>query len=280
MTSRNYDALCLDLDGTLLNSQNRALPEVVEAVQAAQASGVRVLVATGRSKVATRPVLRDLGLTAPAVVFNGAAVYCPVADRLLEERTLSRNAMAELYAYGERTGDLTLLMTSDEKLSVHPRDAVEQRCLRGLAGVRCVERHELRAEYVIRVTFIARRSGHSAEYAREIEEAVSHPLYTTHFPLSVLPLHRDSPMHTVDVQPPCRGKAEALRLLRDTYGIPAERVVAVGDATNDAPLIEAAGLGVAMGNSMEELKPSADRIIGHHDTPALAGLVHELFLSN
>ncbi|MDP6740824.1 MAG: HAD hydrolase family protein, partial [Planctomycetota bacterium] len=63
-----------------------------------------------------------------------------------------------------------------------------------------------------------------------------------------------------------------------TYGISPERVVAVGDARNDTPLIQAAGLGVAMENSMEELKPVADRVIGHHDTPAIAELVHELFL--
>ena len=85
-------------------------------------------------------------------------------------------------------------------------------------------------------------------------------------------------MHAVDVHPPCRGKAEALRVMWESYGIPPERVVAVGDATNDSPMLQAAGLGVAVENCMDELRPVADRVIGHHDGPAIAELVQELFL--
>ena len=100
----------------------------------------------------------------------------------------------------------------------------------------------------------------------------------THFPLAVLPRHRASAMVAVDVHAPCAGKAEALRVLAETYGIPPGRVVAVGDATNDGPMIARAGLGVAMGNAMEELKRIARRVIGHHDEGAIAALVRELFL--
>jgi Cof subfamily protein (haloacid dehalogenase superfamily) len=279
MGASNYDALCLDLDGTLLTSRDGILPEVVSALHAAQDRGVVVMVVTGRSKMGTLPVLEQLDLRGPVMVFNGAAVYCPVEKRLIEERTLSRRVMEKVHAYGERSGDMTLMMSADEMLCVHPRNELERRSLDGLEGVRHVEREELRTqEYVIRVSFMAEHSGGSANYVRVIEEAVGEPLYTVHFPLSFLPKHRESSMQVVDLQPPCRGKAEALRLLQNAHGIPPERVVAVGDARNDTPLIQAAGLGVAMENSMEELKSIADRIIGHHDTPALAELVQELFL--
>ncbi len=66
-------------------------------------------------------------------------------------------------------------------------------------------------------------------------------------------------------------------MLEELYGIPAHRVVAVGDATNDIPMLEAAGLGVAMGDGMEEALAAADRVIGGHDTTAIADLVAELF---
>jgi len=82
----------------------------------------------------------------------------------------------------------------------------------------------------------------------------------------------------VDLQPPCRGKAEALRVLEEQYGIPRERVVAVGDATNDLPMLAAAGLSVAMGDGMPEARRAASRIIGGHDSTAIAELVEELFL--
>ena len=100
----------------------------------------------------------------------------------------------------------------------------------------------------------------------------------TDFPLNWLVQHRDSPLMVADVQPPCRGKAEGLRYLLETHGIPPERIVAVGDAGNDVPMIEAAGLGVAMRNGIGEARAAADRVIGGNNSDAIAELVEELFL--
>jgi hydroxymethylpyrimidine pyrophosphatase-like HAD family hydrolase len=83
----------------------------------------------------------------------------------------------------------------------------------------------------------------------------------------------------LDIHPPCRGKGEALRVLEELYGIPAARVVAVGDATNDIPMFELAGLSVAMENSMGEALAVAQRVIGSNNGPAIAELVEELFLA-
>ena len=41
---------------------------------------------------------------------------------------------------------------------------------------------------------------------------------------------------------------------------PIENTIAVGDAENDIPMLEAAGLGVAMKNASEEIKKHADYI--------------------
>ena len=150
--------------------------------------------------------------------------------------------------------------------------------VRGLHQLQSVSREALRKDYTIRVTFIGERHTDSEEFEREVAEHIGLPTYLTHFPLAMLPGLADSPMSCVDVHPPCRGKAEALRVLEERYGVPPERAVAVGDAPNDEPMIQAAGLGVAMGSGVESTRAVADRIIGDHDGPALAELVHELFL--
>lgn len=278
MQARSYDAILLDLDGTLLDGRSRIRPKNLAALHAARDSGVRVMVATGRSKVATLPILAELQLDSRAVVFNGAAVYCPVRECLLEERTLSNRTRARVLAFGEHKDHLTIIMQGHRKLALEPRTEVERRSLEGLHGLEFVPRDALAVDNVIRITFLSGEYEHSAQYAREVEEFVRQPMYLTHFPLSMLPMHRESQMHAVDVHPPCRGKGEALRVLEETYGIPQERVVAVGDATNDVPMLERAGLAVAMENSMEEVVRIADRVIGHHDTDAIAELVEELLL--
>jgi Cof subfamily protein (haloacid dehalogenase superfamily) len=59
------------------------------------------------------------------------------------------------------------------------------------------------------------------------------------------------------------GKGNALRALAEHLSIDISEVIAVGDSTNDATLVKAAGLGLAMGNAYDELKSIADEVICH-----------------
>ena len=275
--SRSYDALLLDLDGTLLDGKGEIRPANLAAIQRAHADGVRVMVVIGRSKLATLPILEQLQLDTPAVLYNGAAVYCPNEERLLEERTLSKRTLARVHEFGRVRDYLTLVMQGHRKFALHPRSEKEEHSLQGLHGLEFVSREELHMEFTVRVTFLSDTVEQSSEMADQVQDFVRQPMYLTHFPLSVLASHKTSDIHAVDVHPPCRGKAEALRVLEEHYAIPASRVVAIGDATNDLPMVEAAGLGVAVDSGMQELIDVADRVIGSHDSDAIADLVAELF---
>jgi Cof subfamily protein (haloacid dehalogenase superfamily) len=278
MSTRAYDALLLDLDGTLLDDRSLVPAHAAEALRAATAQGVRVMIATGRSNLSAHDVLVELGLEAPAIVFNGAGLYCARRRRLLEERTLGNRTLQRTLAFAERHGHLPVVMCAERKYALAPRDAAEEAALALMTGLEIVGPEQLAAEYVLRVTLFSRNHAHSGQFAEELERAVALPLYTTHFPLSALASHRASPLHVLDIHPPCRGKGEALRVLEESYGIPPARVVAVGDATNDIPMFERAGLSVAMQNSMGEALAAAQRVIGSNNGPAIAELVAELFL--
>ena len=279
MSARDYDALLLDLDGTLLDDLGRIPGRTAEALRAASAQGVRVMVATGRSNLSAHDLLVELALEAPAIVFNGAGLYCARRQRLLEERTLSNRCLQRTLEFARALGHLPVLMCADRKLALAPRDAEEQAALALMTGLQIVSAQDLVAEYVMRVTLFSTRHASSEQFAAELEAAVGLPLYMTHFPLNALPSHRSSPLHVLDIHPPCRGKGEALRVLEELYEIPRARVVAVGDATNDIPMFELAGLSVAMENSMSEAKLVAQRVIGSNNGPAIAELVEELFLA-
>jgi len=277
MPARDYDALVLDLDGTLLDDQSALPAGTTGALHAAVAQGVRVMIATGRSNLSAHALLAELGLDTPAIVFNGAGLYCHRRARLLEERTLSNRTLARTLAFARAHGHLPVLMCAERKLALAPRNPAEEAALALMTGLEIVGPEALAAEYVIRVTLFSTRHERSDQFADELEAAVGLPLYTTHFPLSALASHRASPLQVLDVHPPCRGKGEALRVLEEQYGIPAARVVAVGDATNDIPMFELAGLSVAMENSMGEAKAAAQRVIGSNNGRAIAELVEELF---
>ncbi len=277
MVPRDFDALLIDLDGTLVSDTGEVRPRNLESLRRLHADGVRVMLATGRSEVGARPIVEELGFDTPAIVFNGAGVYCPVERRLLEERVLSDRTVECALAYAVTRDLLPVVVRAGAKYSLRPRNAHEERALAYFHGLAVVEPHELPVEHAIRVTVFSSVHPSSDALATELEAAVERPIYVTHFPLQVLADHRQSPLLVADVQPPCRGKAEGLRLLQELYGIPPERVVAIGDATNDVPMFTGAGLGVAMENSMEEALAAADRVIGSNNSDAIAQLVEELF---
>ncbi|HYZ17285.1 MAG TPA: HAD-IIB family hydrolase, partial [Candidatus Acidoferrum sp.] len=69
--------------------------------------------------------------------------------------------------------------------------------------------------------------------------------------------HRDF----VEVVDPKINKGEALRYVAQSYGVPLDETLAVGDAWNDVPLIEAAGIGIAMGSAPPEVRKHADGVV-------------------
>lgn len=277
MSERAYDGVLLDLDGTLVRTDGTIQPELRDRLRALADEGVRVMIATGRSEGGTLEVLDELGLDTPALVFNGAGLYCPVEQRLIEERLLADEAVRRLLEFSTHEELLPVVVGARRKFSIEPRDADEASALRYFHDLELRAPADIPTEFVIRVTLFSSRHRDSADLAGAIHDTLARPVYVTHFPLSWLPAHRHSSLLVADVQPPCRGKAEGLRVLEERYGIRPERVLAVGDATNDIPMLERAGLGVAMGNGMAEALAAADRVIGTNDSEALLELLDELF---
>ena len=275
--ARAYDALLLDIDGTLVDEQSLIRPRTFHAIRRARAAGVVVMLATGRSPWGTRDIVDQLELDTPSIVTNGAGVYDRREDRLVEHYALPEAMVTNLLGFADRKRLLPVVSTTTAQLTRQPVGA-ENDVLADIRSLKIVAPAQLPRRDVTRVTLFSLAHGSSQQLHDETRLAAGdHPAYYTHFPLAALANFRSSTAHVVDAQPDCRGKAEAFRVLMSRYRIPAERVVAVGDANNDLPMLRVAGLAVAMGNGTPEAKAAAHRIIGHNDSDALAELIDELF---
>jgi len=279
MSPRAYDAILLDLDGTLVSDRGRIHPVTLQSLHSAAEKGVQVMIATGRSEATAVPVIEALGIDTPAVIYNGAAVYCPRERRVVEERHLSGRQLDDLLAYADRSGCLPVVMCAETKLALAPRSLSERVVLHDMHNVRIVAPPALRIDRPIRISLFSSAHPDADSFVEDLRRGVPDlEAYLTWFPLNLLPAHRNSDLLVIDVQPDCEGKAEAFRVLSERYGITPDRTVAVGDAGNDLPMLARAGLSVAMGNAVPEVREVADRVIGRNDSGAIGELVRELFL--
>jgi Cof subfamily protein (haloacid dehalogenase superfamily) len=275
--SRAYDALVLDIDGTLLDDSEQLSPRTAAAIAGIRERGVQVMLATGRSHHGVRPIAAALALDVPSIVFNGAGVYDLREDRLVRCFTLPEPLVSSLIECAH-AGDLVPVVARAEGQYVRRAAPDEQPLLTGFVHITQLPEAELPRTNVLRVTVFSLRHRESSALYADVQRVLGgYPAFCTHFALSMLPNYRDSDAQVVDVQPECEGKAEALKLLSERFGIPAARVVAVGDAGNDVLILRAAGLGVAMGNAPPEVKAVAKRVIGDNNSSALAQLIESVF---
>ena len=75
-------------------------------------------------------------------------------------------------------------------------------------------------------------------------------------------------------------KWSALCHLARRWGIASSAICAVGDDMNDIPMLEGAGLGVAMGHAVEAVRERADLVVGDHDQDGVAWLIEEVLLAS
>ena len=81
----------------------------------------------------------------------------------------------------------------------------------------------------------------------------------------------------LEIMAPHTTKAIAMKWLADRFKIDMEEVMAVGDNYNDAEMIQAAGLGIAMGNAPKDVKKVADEVTLSNDKDGLAHVINKYF---
>ena len=76
-----------------------------------------------------------------------------------------------------------------------------------------------------------------------------------------------------------RPKQHALAELCRTYSIPAARVLAIGDSRNDVPMLQWAGIGVAMANALPEVRDAIATHTASNDDDGVAEAIERFVLS-
>jgi len=257
--------VALDVDGTTINHAGQLSPTVHDTVRDVVAAGHHVIIATGRSIVATMTVLEELGLdTGYAVCSNGAVTLelDPLAEkgfRVLEAVTFDP-APALNMLRAEWPGAVVAVeeLGVGFKLSAPFPDGELQ------GELRVVPWEELVAEPVTRVTFRAPDS--TAEDFLALTERIG--LHGVNYAVGF--------SAWLDLNPEGVSKGSALEILRRRLEVDPRHTLAVGDQRNDLEMLHWAARGVAMGNAPDEVKAVADEVTGVVDEDGLVPVLRSL----
>ena len=274
-----FDAFVFDLDGTLLDGDARLSERTARAVRGLAAAGYLVVLATGRSLAGTRDVHAALGLSTAICAYNGAWIgpgdgrdpwhYAPIPDvRIADLIALERRARFLFRHSGHR------------KFTTRPADELHRRVARWYTNVEPIDAHHtgLPASDLVRVSLFFEGASAADAAWGALPADVRGELHRETFPMSIFPGFEDVDLHLCEIQRGGRGKAEVYRWLAEHHGIEAHRVVAVGDQRNDLSLLRGAGLPVAMGNAIDELRAIARLVIGDHREDGVAAWLEDAVL--
>ena len=269
--------ILIDVDGTLLDYENK-LPESAKmAIRQARQNGHKVYICTGRSKAEVYDYIWDIGLDG-MIGGNGS--------------------------YVEDNGEVIMHQLITAEQCKHVVDWLHDRhlefYLESNSGLYASENFEVVADPVIKV--YCQRKGKENTDQLTVRDVFPEMIYggelyrddvnKISFVLSSYQDHLDSITEFPDLKPGTWGgkgeialfgdlgvkditKAHAIDVLLKHLGAKKEDTFAFGDAKVDIPMLEYCGVGVAMGSGGDEIKAMADYVTDDVDKDGLYnGFVH------
>lgn len=251
--------IALDVDGTIMTRDEQISPAVRSAIEDARDSGHGVVVTTGRSLVATLPVVRELGLTEGWAICSNGSVILRLDPTLPD---------------GYEVTDLLTFAPGDvmRRLRTHLPEAIFaiEHLGHGFYLTETFPEGELQGAMTVvpfdelcdipatRVTI--RAPGRSADEFLELLDRIG--LHGVSYAVGWVAW--------LDLNPEGVSKASGLETVRSRCEIPRERTMAVGDGRNDIEMLGWAARGVAMGGSVDDVIAVADEVTGSVEEDGVA----------
>ncbi|MBB3749036.1 hypothetical protein FHT44_001497 [Mycolicibacterium sp. BK634] len=265
--------IATDVDGTLLDEDERVTPRTRQAVRAAVAAGAQFVLATGRPPRWVPPVVEELGFAPMAVCANGAVIYDAEHDRIISARTLAVDVLTELAEIATRVIPGAGLAVERVGRSAHDSATPQFVSSPGYEHAWLnPDNTEVSMEDLLSapaVKLLIRKAGaRSSDMAAELVKHIGIQGDITYSTNNGL----------IEINPLGTSKATGVDEVAHPLGITAEDVVAFGDMPNDIPMLRWAGHGVAMGNAHPEAVAAANEVTASNAEDGLARVLERWWL--
>lgn len=271
--------VALDMDGTLYTDKLEITEENRIAIKKALAAGVHIVISTGRPYCGLPlDIFKELGIRY-AITVNGCGIYDITDNSCIYDSCMSPEIVVPIVRYLQ-TKDIQYDAFIDGK---RYREASKQHIVEHLTQFPAATR-----------TFVKNNAIFVDDLAAFIEEQ---QLATQKMTINFMPLldgtfkdredvwqylsaHKDvtalcGGYHNVEYTLNGTSKAMGLRFLADYLNVPMEATMACGDSQNDADIMQAAAIGVAMANAENDIKAIADYVSKTNNESGVAHAINK-----
>lgn len=235
-----------DIDGTLVNYESITLSErTKEVLKKLQENGVKICIATGRAS-STLPKFEGIQFDA-YLTFNGSYCYTKDGDEIFNN-PIARDDVKKLLKNAERIGKPVSIAVSSRLAANGSSPDLEAYYSFASLKLEIAENFNeiIETDDVYQVMLACSKDEHS-----EMLKSVDSVKITGWWEKAI------------DIIPGDGGKGRGIEEILAYYGIDKSESMAFGDGGNDIEMLQAVGVGVAMGNASDDVKSIADDICGY-----------------
>ena len=269
--------IALDLDGTLLNSQKRLSTRNLYALENAAEEGWEIVPATGRFYNGMPDFIRELPFINYAITINGAQVIDLKRRLIVYEAELPWKKAIKLMEWLDdfpviydcyMGGKGYMSEAHKAKIDTLVADPHSRQML-----------HDLRESVPDLKEFIKEQQQDVQKVQFFIKDDIQRIKMLEGMPKIFSGVAVSSALdQNVEINEEFANKGDALYALAKYLGVERKDTIAIGDGYNDIPMINAAGMGIAMTNGAQRVKDEAKWVTLSNDMDGVAHAIEEFCL--
>ena len=267
----NIKLIITDIDGTILDKNHQIDSYLPELMPILKQKEIPFVLASARSPLGIAPISRKLGISDfPIACYNGALIS--KGDEVLSQYSIDKKELAFLHDFLKRefptvsinvySGQDWFVNTLDKWVEIEAQITGESPKVTSLADFLQEEKNLIHKLLLI----------DNAATIQKLQKTLS----SIDFPQTDFYLSKDNYLEVTHNQV---SKKQALLELANYYQLSLTEIMSIGDNYNDIPMIETAGLGVAMGNAPTDVKVCANKVTDSNDQNGVSKAIKLYVLS-